>query len=325
MTVENHNDDEDVTLGRRARHLFARGLDEVSVAVLGDHDSFFQRWLVEPGILYRSRGQSVTGSPGARWSPHHADEEHRYHYPPLRSLLMTNLSYHRCRQGEGWTASGLMKTVRPSGSRGFPALLLDSVSVIRRRDPSCQDSQPAAETYPAWLLAWSIRAPNLKLPDSGWTQIAQRAPTMGIMPLWLFPRRSKRPRCAIVVGDRRFRLYVASDPQQRTELERLFGNRPDDTEHRCPALLMPQPTWEPAAVAVRIEGTTVGYLHLTAAREFLTALHITGADRAACAAMIIARREPSLGGRTHFRVRVDVTAPLKLVEPEREMAVRKRA
>jgi hypothetical protein len=148
---------------------------------------------------------------------------------------------------------------------------------------------------------------------------------MGMIPLWLFPHRRKQPRCAIVAGDRRFRLYVASDPQQRTELERLFGNRPDDTEHRCPALLIPQPAWQPAAVAVRIEGTTVGHLHLTAAREFLAALHITGAERAACAAMIIARREPSLGGRTHFRVRVDVTAPLKLVDPQGETAVRKRA
>jgi hypothetical protein len=148
---------------------------------------------------------------------------------------------------------------------------------------------------------------------------------MGIIPIWLFPHRKKEPRCAIVVGDRRFRLYVASDPQQRTELERLFGSRPINTELRCPALLIPQPAWEPAAVALRIEGTTVGYLHLTAAREFLTALHTAGADRAACTAMIIARRELSFGDRTHFRVRVDVTAPLKLVDPPREMAARKRA
>jgi hypothetical protein len=41
--------------------------------------------------------------------------------------------------------------------------------------------------------------------------------------------------------------------------------------------------------------------------------------------MIIAKREPSLGDRTHFRVRVDVTAPLELVDPQREMAARKRA
>ena len=148
---------------------------------------------------------------------------------------------------------------------------------------------------------------------------------MGIIPFWLFPRRKKQSRYAIVVGDRRFRLYVASDSQQRIELERLFGTHPLNTEHRCPALLIPQPAREFAAVAVRIEGTTVGYLHLTAAGEFLTALHIAGADRAACAAMIIARREPSLGDRTHFRVRVDVTAPFKLVDPQREMDARRRA
>jgi hypothetical protein len=148
---------------------------------------------------------------------------------------------------------------------------------------------------------------------------------MGIIPLWLFPRRTKQLRCAIVVGDHRFRLYVASDPQQRIELERLFGGRPTNTEHRCPALLIPQPARELAAVAVRIDGTTVGYLHLTAAREFLAALHTAGADRAACAAMIIARREPSLGDRPHFRVRLDVTVPFKFLDPQIETAARKRA
>jgi hypothetical protein len=150
---------------------------------------------------------------------------------------------------------------------------------------------------------------------------------MGTIPLWLFPRRKKDSRCAIVVGDRKFRFYVASDAQQRIELERLFGNRSNNADHRCPALLVPQPANArgPAAVAVRIEGTTVGYLHLTAAREFLTALHTVGVDRAACAAMIMARWDPGLGERTHFRVRLDVTTPLKFLDPQIETAARKRA
>jgi hypothetical protein len=39
----------------------------------------------------------------------------------------------------------------------------------------------------------------------------------------------------------------------------------------------------------------------------------------------MARREPSLGDRTHFRVRLDVTAPFKLVDPQMDLAARKRA
>ena len=150
---------------------------------------------------------------------------------------------------------------------------------------------------------------------------------MGIIPLWLFPHRKTQPRCAIVVGDRQFRFYVASDAQQRTELERLFGNRTNNADHRCPALLIPQPADArgPAAVAVRIEGTTVGYLHLTGAREFLAALRMAGADRAACAAMIVSRWDPGLGDQTHFRVRLDVTTPLKFLDPQIEMAARKLA
>jgi len=146
---------------------------------------------------------------------------------------------------------------------------------------------------------------------------------MGIIPLWLFRHRKTQLRCAIVAGDRRFMFYVGSDPQQRIELERLFGNRSISADYSCPALLIPQRG--PAAVAVRIEGTTVGYMHLTAAQEFMTALRIAGADRAACAAMIVARLDPSLGGRTHFRVRLDVATPFKFLDPQIELAARKRA
>jgi hypothetical protein len=143
-------------------------------------------------------------------------------------------------------------------------------------------------SFPRWVGApkvpLSILASTPKLP--------KRAFVMGIIPLWLSPDRKTQPRCAIVVGDRQFRIYVASDAKQRTELERLFGNRSNSADHRCPALLIPQPANArgPAAVAVRIEGTTVGHLHLTAAQEFLAALRIAGADRAACAAMIVTGR-----------------------------------
>jgi hypothetical protein len=150
---------------------------------------------------------------------------------------------------------------------------------------------------------------------------------MGIIPLWLFPHRKTQPRCAIVVGDRQFKFYVASDGQQRTELERLFRNRSNYADHRCPALLIPQPANArgPDTVAVRIEDTTVGYLHLIGAREFLAALRVAGADRAACAAMIVARWDPGLGDQTLFRVRLDATSPFKFLDPQIEMATRKRA
>jgi hypothetical protein len=76
---------------------------------------------------------------------------------------------------------------------------------------------------------------------------------------------------------------------------------------------------------VRIEDTTIGYLHPTGARVFLAALCEAGADRAACAAAIEARWDPALGERAFFRVRLDVTIPFKFLEPQIEMAVRKRA
>jgi hypothetical protein len=147
---------------------------------------------------------------------------------------------------------------------------------------------------------------------------------MGIIPPWLFPRK-KQPRCAIVVGDGKFKFYIASDARQRTELERLFGNRSNNADHRCPALLIPRPAHArgPDTVAVCIEDTTVGYLHPTGAREFLAALCVAGADRAACVAMIVARRDPGLGDHAYFRVRLDVTAAFKFLDPK--MAARQRA
>jgi hypothetical protein len=163
--------------------------------------------------------------------------------------------------------------------------------------------------------------------DSGRkAQMPKRPAFMGIIPLWLFPHKKREARCAIVAGDRQFAFYVASNAQQRTELERLFGNRFNDASHRCPALLIPLPAnaRRPAAVAVLIEGTTVGNLHLTAAREFLAALRIAGADRAACAAMIVVRWDPGLGDQSHFRVRLDVPTPFKFLEPQIEMVARKR-
>jgi hypothetical protein len=147
---------------------------------------------------------------------------------------------------------------------------------------------------------------------------------MGIIPLWLFSRRKTQPRCAIVVGNGEFDFYVTSDVHQRTHLERLFDNR--TTDYRCAALLIPQPaTARTDTVAVRIENATVGYLHLTGARELLAALRVFGADRAACAAMIVARRDPALGDQTHFRVRLDATSPFKFLDPRIEMAARKQA
>jgi hypothetical protein len=107
----------------------------------------------------------------------------------------------------------------------------------------------------------------------------------------------------------------------------MFGHRSNNADNRCPALLIPQPANArgPDTVAVRIEDTTVGYLHLTGAREFLAALRAAGADRAACAAMIVARWDPGLGDQTHFRVRLDATAPFKFSDPQIGMAARKRA
>ena len=150
---------------------------------------------------------------------------------------------------------------------------------------------------------------------------------MGIIPLWLFPRRKMPPRCAIIGGDGKFRFYIASDSKQRGELERLFGSRSNDVEHRCPALLIPRPGHPrgPDTVAVQIEDTTIGYLHPTGARVFLTALELAGADRAACAATIEARWDPALGDQAYFRVRLDATMPFKILDLPVRTAVRKRA
>jgi hypothetical protein len=150
---------------------------------------------------------------------------------------------------------------------------------------------------------------------------------MGIIPLWLFRRRKKRSPCAIVVGDGKFKLYIASDANQRNELERLFGNRFSDLEHRCPALLTPRPAHPrgPDTVAVRIEDTTIGYLHPTGARVFLAALAVAGVERAACAATIEARWDPAVGERAYFRVRLDAVMPFHFFDPQLEMTALKRA
>ena len=150
---------------------------------------------------------------------------------------------------------------------------------------------------------------------------------MEIIPLWLFPRRKTQPRCAILVGDGKFKLYIASDANQRNELERLFGNSLNDAERRCPALLIPQPAHArgPDTVAVRIEDTTIGYLHPTGARVFLAALAVAGNERAACAATIEARWDPALGEHAYFRVRLDAVMPFKFLDPQVEMTVLKRA
>jgi hypothetical protein len=150
---------------------------------------------------------------------------------------------------------------------------------------------------------------------------------MGIIPLWLFPGRKKQPSCAIVVGDGKFKFYIASDAKQRSELERLCGSRFNDIEHRCPALLIPRPGHPrgPDTVAVRIEDTTIGYLHLSGARVFLAALALGGADRAACAATIEARWDPALGDHAYFRVRLDATMPFRFLDPPIAREIRKRA
>jgi hypothetical protein len=150
---------------------------------------------------------------------------------------------------------------------------------------------------------------------------------MGIIPLWLFPRRKKRSPCAIVVGDSKFKLYIASDAKQRNALEHLFGSHLNGPEHRCPALLVPRPAHPrgPDTVAVRIEDTTIGYLHPTEARLLLAALAVSGVERAACAATIEARWDPAIGEHAYFRVRLDATMPFKFSDPQIEMAVRKRA
>jgi hypothetical protein len=122
-------------------------------------------------------------------------------------------------------------------------------------------------------------------------------------------------RCAIVVGDGQFQTYVASTPQQRSELERLCDSRAEGP-HRFPVLLLPQPSSPRGrdAVAVRKGETTIGYLHHTTAVEFLAALAANEFERAACAATIIARPDPQLG-KTVFSLRLDAEVPFKLVAP----------
>ena len=133
-------------------------------------------------------------------------------------------------------------------------------------------------------------------------------------------RRRKPARCAIVVGDGQFNFDVASTAQQRFELERLCSGRAKDP-HRCPALLIPQPTTAGGrdTVAVRIGNATVGYLHHTTALEFLDALRAGEFERAACGAMIVGRPDPHHGDQA-FRLRLDVEVPFKLADPANQTA-----
>jgi hypothetical protein len=107
----------------------------------------------------------------------------------------------------------------------------------------------------------------------------------------------------------------------------LFGNRSNDIEHRCPALLIPRPGHPrgPDTVAVRIEDATIGYLHPTGARMFMAAIAQAGADRAACAAIIEARWDPALSDQPYFRARLDAAMPFKILDLSIGTAVRKRA
>jgi hypothetical protein len=125
-----------------------------------------------------------------------------------------------------------------------------------------------------------------------------------------------------------FEFDVASTPQQRIELEQLYGSRTEHP-HRCPALLIPQPTNArgPETVAVRIGEATVGYLHRTTSLEFLAALRAGEFDRAACGAMILRRPDPQLADQA-YRLRLDAAVPFKLVDPansERSEASQQRA
>jgi hypothetical protein len=134
-------------------------------------------------------------------------------------------------------------------------------------------------------------------------------------------RRKPAPaRCAVAVGDRQFQMYVASNPQQRSELERLCNGRAEGA-CRFPVLLVPQPSSPRGrdAVVVRIGETTIGYLHHTTAVEFMTALRANEFERAACAATIIARPDSQLGKQT-FSLRLDAVIPFKLVVPNNEPA-----
>jgi hypothetical protein len=136
----------------------------------------------------------------------------------------------------------------------------------------------------------------------------------------LFVRKSA-PRCAIVLGDGHFGLYVASAAHHRAEIERLCcvgDSTRGDVEVCCPALLIPQPTnieYGRDAVAVRIQDTTVGYLRPTGGHELLSALRAGNFDRAACRALVFARPDPVNAGRVYHRVRLDAIVPFKLENP----------
>jgi hypothetical protein len=136
----------------------------------------------------------------------------------------------------------------------------------------------------------------------------------------LFERRQRPARCAIVAGNGQFNLYVACNAEQRIELERLYRDRTEDP-HRCPALLIPQPTHArgPDTVAVQIGNAIVGYLYHTIALAFLAALRAGEFERAACGVMILRRSDPQLGDQA-FRVRLDAEVPFKLVDPANRAA-----
>lgn len=85
----------------------------------------------------------------------------------------------------------------------------------------------------------------------------------------------------------------------------------------CAALLIPQPanTRGPNTVMVRIGAATVGYLHSTAATEFLDALRAKNFDLAACGAMIIPIEQYASDRSVQYRVCLDAAMPFTLKDP----------
>lgn len=128
---------------------------------------------------------------------------------------------------------------------------------------------------------------------------------------------STKKKVAIVIGDDEFEFPVVGESHYQNVLQKECGGKTEDgANHKCAALLVPEPKnpHDKNAVRVTISGKTVGYLSRDIAPDFLDALTSGGYGSAACGALIVGgwSRE---GDEGHFGIRLNATLPFTLVDP----------
>jgi hypothetical protein len=127
----------------------------------------------------------------------------------------------------------------------------------------------------------------------------------------------KSEKVAIVIGDEKFEFPVVGESHHQTLLEDICGGRTEDgANHKCAALLVPEPKnpYDKNAVAVTVDGKTVGYLARDVAPDFLTALASGSYESAACGAIIVGGWSRD-GDEGHFGIRLNAALPFTLADP----------